>query len=119
MEVHRHAHSDRKKWTHYFWEFLMLFLAVFCGFLAELQLEHYIEDQREKKFAVQLLSDLKEDTSSYHRLIEKIEIDLARYDSACKVYTNKPDMTDDGFARLSRRLFVTFNFLISLLHSTR
>jgi len=35
MEVHSHAHTDRKKWTHYLWEFLMLFLAVFCGFLAE------------------------------------------------------------------------------------
>jgi len=39
MEVHRHAHTDRKKWTHYLWEFLMLFLAVFCGFLAENQRE--------------------------------------------------------------------------------
>jgi hypothetical protein len=29
------GHTSRKKWTHYFWEFLMLFLAVFCGFLAE------------------------------------------------------------------------------------
>ena len=36
MEVHHHpiaigSHCARKKWTHYFWEFLMLFLAVFCG----------------------------------------------------------------------------------------
>ncbi len=38
MEVHAHTHTaaesvslrGRKKWTHYFWEFLMLFLAVFC-----------------------------------------------------------------------------------------
>ena len=30
MEVHAHSHTARKKWTHYFWEFLMLFLAVFC-----------------------------------------------------------------------------------------
>ena len=21
MEVHAHAHTPRKKWTHYFWEF--------------------------------------------------------------------------------------------------
>ena len=28
MEVHAHTHTPRKKWTHYFWEFLMLFLAV-------------------------------------------------------------------------------------------
>ena len=50
MEVHAHTHTARKKWTHYFWEFLMLFLAVFCGFLAEYQLEHKIEKDREKQF---------------------------------------------------------------------
>ena len=34
MEVHHHAHHEGKKnWKSYFWEFLMLFLAVFCGFL--------------------------------------------------------------------------------------
>jgi len=49
MEVHAHAHTPRKKWTNYLWEFLMLFLAVFCGFLAEYQLEHIIENQRQKK----------------------------------------------------------------------
>jgi len=27
MEVHAHTHTPRKKWTHYFWEFFMLFLA--------------------------------------------------------------------------------------------
>ncbi len=43
MEVHAHSHTPRKKRTHYFWEFLVLFLAVFCGFLTENQREHYIE----------------------------------------------------------------------------
>jgi hypothetical protein len=38
MEVHAHARTARKKWTHYFWEFLMLFFAVFCGFLARYSL---------------------------------------------------------------------------------
>ena len=59
MEVHAHAHTARKKWTHYFWEFLMLFLAVFCGFLAEYQLEHKIERDREKKFIQTFIEDLK------------------------------------------------------------
>ena len=49
MEVHAHTHTARKKWTHYLWEFLMLFLAVFCGFLAEYQLEHKIEKDRAKE----------------------------------------------------------------------
>src|SRR5574339_351692 len=63
MEVHHHAHTARKKWTHYFWEFLMLFLAVFCGFLAEYQLEHTIEHNRERQFIVTMVEDLKSDTA--------------------------------------------------------
>ena len=58
MEVHAHTHTPKKKWIHYFWEFLMLFLAVFCGFLAEYQLEHVIEHQREKQYMKSLASDL-------------------------------------------------------------
>ncbi len=65
MEVHSHTHSPRKKWTHYFWEFLMLFLAVFCGFLAEYQLEHKIERDKEKTYIQHLLEDLKADTAIY------------------------------------------------------
>ena len=65
MEVHHHAHTSRKKWTHYFWEFLMLFLAVFCGFLAEYQLEHKIEKDREKQYIYNLLEDLRADTAIY------------------------------------------------------
>ena len=65
MEVHAHTHTARKKWTHYFWEFLMLFLAVFCGFLAEYQLEHKIEKDREKIYIQNMLEDLEADTSIY------------------------------------------------------
>ena len=64
MEVHAHTHTARKKWTHYFWEFLMLFLAVFCGFLAEYQLEHKIERDREKKFIQTFIEDLETDTAA-------------------------------------------------------
>ena len=78
MEVHHHSHPPapdmhrglRKKWTHYFWEFLMLFLAVFCGFLAENFREHKIEDMRAKQFAVSLLNDLKEDTIALNTAID-------------------------------------------------
>jgi len=63
MEVHAHTHTPRKKWTHYFWEFLMLFLAVFCGFLAENQREHMIEHNRAKAYAESLYKDLQNDTA--------------------------------------------------------
>ena len=67
MEVHHHSHTSRKKWTHYFWEFLMLFLAVFCGFLAEYQLEHKIEKDREKQFIQSFIEDLETDTAAINR----------------------------------------------------
>ena len=40
----------------------MLFLAVFCGFLAEYRLEHVIEHQREKEYAKSLYDELYADS---------------------------------------------------------
>ena len=45
----------------------MLFLAVFCGFLAEYQLEHKIERDREKKFIQTFIEDLKIDTAAINK----------------------------------------------------
>src|SRR5438046_2203386 len=64
MEVHTHSHTVRKKWTHYLWEFLMLFLAVFCGFLAENQREHIVEKKRAKQYAVFLYGDLLDNVTA-------------------------------------------------------
>ena len=61
MEVHAHTHTPRKKWTHYFWEFFMLFLAVTLGFFVENQREHYVENQREKKYIQSFYEDLTAD----------------------------------------------------------
>ena len=74
MEVHHHAHNPaephlKKNWKSYFWEFLMLFLAVFCGFLAEYQLEHKIEKDRELQFIKSLTTDLQDDIISLNTLI--------------------------------------------------
>lgn len=71
MEVHHHSHTARKKWSHYLWEFVMLFLAVFCGFLAENQREHFVENKREKKFIQNLLQDLVRDTVNYNITISQ------------------------------------------------
>ena len=81
MEVHAHTHSDRKKWTHYFWEFLMLFLAVFCGFFAENQREHIIEGRRAKEYAMSLIKDLENDTVVLRHCIGQNKEILASFDS--------------------------------------
>ena len=69
MEVHGHTHTERKKWTHYFWEFLMLFLAVFCGFLAENFREHYVENQRAKQLAKNLYKEIYADSIAVQQKI--------------------------------------------------
>jgi hypothetical protein len=56
----------------------MLFLAVFCGFLAEYQLEHKIERDREKAYMYTMLEDLKSDTTQLsansHSRIRRVEM---------------------------------------------
>ena len=61
MEVHAHTHTPRKKWTHYFWEFLMLFLAVSLGFYAENIREGILHKKEVKTHMNSLISDLQTD----------------------------------------------------------
>ena len=91
MEVHAHTHTARKKWTHYFWEFLMLFLAVFCGFLAEYQLEHTIEHQREKQYIRSLIADLENDQQILSKHMLHLETGISRMDSVINIL-NAPSL---------------------------
>src|SRR4029453_15502708 len=104
MEVHHHAHRTGKKWTHYFFEFLMLFLAVFAGFLAENQREHIVEHQREKKFARRLLSDLRKDSLFFETRIQLLEKRQQAHKQFLKIMTNPAGVTDSavnrGFVRI-------------------
>jgi len=81
MEVHAHSHHGKKKWTEYFWEFFMLFLAVTLGFLVENQREHYIEHLRVKEFARSLSADLARDTGNMTYIINRIKIQVKNTDS--------------------------------------
>ena len=97
MEVHHHAHTSRKKWTHYFWEFLMLFLAVFCGFLAEYQLEHKIEKDREKQYIKSFTEDLASDIHDIGRHIDVCNTNVKEADSLLLllVYPQKEKFAGD------------------------
>lgn len=90
MEVHAHTHTPRKKWTHYFWEFIMLFLAVFCGFLAEYQLEHKIEKDREKQYALSLYEDLKIDTASLYESMRMNDFVTRKIDTFRNMVQHQP-----------------------------
>jgi hypothetical protein len=93
MEVHAHTHTPRKKWTHYLWEFLMLFLAVFCGFLAEYQLEHIIEKQKAKQYMVSLYDDLKIDNEQLQLLIPEFSRKNLRLDTMLQLIKGVSETT--------------------------
>jgi len=98
MEVHAHTHTadpdshrGRKKWNHYFWEFLMLFLAVFCGFMAENIREHGIEHKRERQYMSSLLSDLIADTTTLNAGIPRKEKRIRSIDTVFRFFQTRPD----------------------------
>lgn len=82
MEVHHPKLPHQPKpWKEYFLEFIMLFLAVTLGFIAENIREKYIERHRAEEYMHSLYDDLKIDTNTIQRTInEKIWIQ-SKYDS--------------------------------------
>ena len=109
MEVHAHDlhKAPGHGWKHYIFEFLMLFLAVFCGFLAENFREHQVEKEREEKFIKNLVEDLNQDTIAFAKNINYISVLLEKDDSLINLL-NSPDVKNFGStlyytARLSSR----------------
>lgn len=64
MEVHHPHHANhKKKWNEHLQEFLMLFFAVFLGFMSEYYLEYRAERHKEHDYLVSMVKDLKADLS--------------------------------------------------------
>ena len=104
MEVHAHTHTARKKWTHYFWEFLMLFLAVFCGFLAENYREHYVEHQRAIQLAKNLYKEILADSIA---LEEKIAIRIIK-EKECAFFIDY--VKDSSLTNFSTHFYPAFTW---------
>lgn len=80
MEVHHHAHHghEKKNWKSYFWEFLMLFLAVFCGYLAESYHTHSINKDIEKRNMELVVDNLRDD-------VEKLKSNIRYQEQKVKI----------------------------------
>ena len=67
MEVHHHPdlHHKPKKWKEYFLEFLMIFLAVVMGFIAENIREYFSENKQVNQYMQSMLNDLQADINTY------------------------------------------------------
>src|SRR5574338_28201 len=93
MEVHAHTHTERKKWFHYLWEFLMLFLAVFCGFLAENIRENGVNREIEKNNIKSFVKNLHEDST---HLIQSIEVNEKRFEYLDSLFYLKSSTVSDA-----------------------
>ncbi len=76
MEVHHHPdlHHKKKKFKEYFFEFLMIFLAVTMGFMAENLREHISDQNKGKEYVKSFIEDLQSDTAQYNQLIKLFTI---------------------------------------------
>ena len=96
MEVHHHSHHP-KKWKEYITEFLMLFLAVSLGFMAENIREHQIEKQREIAYLKNVHEDLKLDLINIDNVFNSNTIRLQAMDTLFKIINNNTITNEDVY----------------------
>jgi hypothetical protein len=96
MEVHHHSHHP-KKWKEYITEFLMLFLAVSLGFMAENIREHQIEKHREIAYLKNVHEDLKLDLINIDDVISSNTIRLQAMDTLFQLINNNTITNEDVY----------------------
>jgi hypothetical protein len=92
MEVHHHSHHP-KKWKEYITEFLMLFLAVSLGFMAENIREHQIEQNREKQYIVSFVADLESDIVNILEGMPRKDARIKAIDTLFQYFNENPNVT--------------------------
>jgi len=85
QDMETHAHHLHKSpghgWKHYLFEFLMLFLAVFAGFLTENKREHIVEKNRAHQFLQSMLLDVRDNMKHLDSLTLQDRAIIANHDS--------------------------------------
>src|SRR5436190_3518704 len=99
MEVHHHPHPGKKTFKEYFFEFLMIFLAVTMGFIAEGLREHIGDKAKERAYLSTMFEELKYDTAQYHLALNKINFLNPSLDSC---YMNVREAVQFNYVLLAR-----------------
>jgi len=113
METHtHHPHTAPKKWTHYLFEFFMLFLAVFAGFLAEQMREHMVERTRAHQFLESMLMDVQTNIKNLDSLVHQDRTIIADHDSLMNwLLADSATIDRAAFARKMGAVWIR-NFLV-------
>ena len=90
MEVHHHPEVEKKGFKEYLLEGLMIFLAVFMGFIAENIREKITDHEREKQYMESLVKDLAGDTVSLKIGFPMKDLRLKSIDSVFVFFENHP-----------------------------
>ncbi len=96
MEVHHHSRHP-KKWKEYITEFIMLFLAVSLGFMAENIREHQIEKHREIAYLKNVHEDLKLDLINIDNVLNSNTIRLQAMDTLFTIINNNTITNEDVY----------------------
>ena len=99
-----------KKWSHYLFDFLMLFLAVTAGFFVDNKREIYMERQRANQFSKQLLADLRLDSMLFENRNRDIESLHAGFDKLLAMLTQETGASDSEVVETMLPLAFVFDF---------
>ncbi len=109
MEVHHHPdlHHRKKKFKEYFLEFLMIFLAVTMGFLAENLREHITNRSKEKEYIRAFIRNVQDDTARLRQVIHFDSVQVNGIDRFLRLsHTDlKPDSNRKDFYMLAGGTF--------------
>ena len=113
MEVHHHpdVHHKRKKLKEYFFEFLMIFLAVTLGFFAENLREHISDSDRETEFAKELYTELRDDSTAAANLL------LKRFEKEKDMDYLRSYFKDSSLTDLPKKFYPAFTTTFYLINS--
>ena len=111
MEVHHHPDLEhkKKKFTEYFLEFLMIFLAVTMGFIAENVREGVSDRKKEKEYIESLTQDLKTDTATIRYKLEGIHDQMLGLDTLELLLTPDVNRNDSAVYACYRQNGAVFN----------
>ncbi len=113
MEVHKHPHhvTHKKKWGEYVLEFVLLFFAVFLGFVAENIRETSVEHEREKQYAKELYSEFFADSIAFAKKIN------ARMDKERDCDYLYGYIKDSSLTNLPKEFYPAYTIVFYLINS--
>jgi hypothetical protein len=89
-----HRAHPKKSWR-YVLEFLMLFLAVFCGFIAENWREQRVDNQLEKEYMYSIVEDIKSDIRQSNEVLNQLHRKVAGTDSLM-ILLSSPEILENS-----------------------